>query len=428
MIRLYNLLLPLLKLAVRVAGLFDAKVRSGLQGRRTLLTELESAYSKRVGAPCILLHSASFGELEQAKPVLAALRERYPSAHIHVTFFSPSGYDNAVGRLAGVDTISYLPEDSLADVSRFLEIVKPEIVLFARYDVWPNLAKELHRRHIPSVVFSATAAAGSRRMTGVLRGLHREVYRSVTRILTVTEADAQAFRELGVEKEAVAAVGDTRFDQVLLRKCATDHKNVLPEALTRRIQERDTLVFTIGSSWPEDVKAVTPMLRLATQRRDNLLTIIVPHEPSDANVKGLLKQFGNEAIRFSELASYNREPIIVVDSIGKLFGLYSVADIAMVGGGFGTAVHNVLEAAVWSVPVILGPRHERSVEARELIERMAAFEVKNSREFDFVFWRLAKDAELRETAGHSAESYVHEHAGATAKVIAACEELLQNRG
>jgi 3-deoxy-D-manno-octulosonic-acid transferase len=194
------------------------------------------------------------------------------------------------------------------------------------------------------------------------------------------------------------------------------------------LEERGTLVFVVGSSWPADIKAITPMLRQAIARRDNVLTLIVPHEPSDTNVGAILKSFGNEAIRFSQLSSYNREPIIIVDSIGKLFALYSLADIAMVGGGFGTAVHNVLEAAVWGTPAIVGPHHERSAEARELIDRMAAFEVKNTREFDFVFWRLAKDADLRDAAGNAAEAYVHGNAGATAKVIAVCGELLEKRG
>lgn len=427
MIRLYNLALPTLKLLARLAGLFNAKVRSGLRGRRSLLNELRPHYTPLPAGPRIVIHSASFGELEQAKPIITALREQYPNAHLHVTFFSPSGYDNAKGKLSGVDVVSYLPEDTQHDVRAFLDLVQPDLMLFARYDVWPNLARELDRKRIPSIVFSATAAVGSRRMTGLTRPLHRTVYRCVSRILAVTESDAEAFRDLGVDADRIEVGGDTRFDQVLSRRQSTDLSTALPAAVARRIEERGTLVFVVGSSWPADEKVIAPMLRLALERRDNILTILVPHEPSEKHVKALLSSFGNQAICYSKLSSYNREPIIIVDSIGKLFGLYSVADIAMVGGGFGTAVHNVLEAAVWCVPVIFGPHHERSVEAREVMDRTAGFEVNNSREFDFVFWRLAKDAELREEAGRAAESYVRERAGATAKVVAVCHELL-NRG
>jgi 3-deoxy-D-manno-octulosonic-acid transferase len=424
MIRLYNLALPALKMLARLAGLFNAKVRSGLRGRRELMQQLRPHYTSLTGSPRIIVHSASFGELEQAKPVIAALRQKYPKAHLHVTFFSPSGYENAVGKLCGVDVVSYLPEDTAHDIRAFLDLVRPDLVLFARYDVWPNLARELDRRQIPSIVFSATAAVGSRRMTGLTRSLHRTVYRCVSRILAVTESDAQAFRELGVDPDRIDVAGDTRFDQVLARQQATDPSTILPAIVAKRIEERGTLVFVVGSSWSGDEKTIAPMLRLALERRDNILTIIVPHEPSDAHVNALLKAYGNQAIRFSKLAAYNREPIIVVDSIGKLFGLYGIADIAMVGGGFGTGVHNVLEAAVWCAPVIFGPKHERSVEARELIDRTAGFEVAGHREFDFVFWRLANDAELREEAGRAAERYVRERTGATEKVVGACGELL----
>jgi 3-deoxy-D-manno-octulosonic-acid transferase len=250
----------------------------------------------------------------------------------------------------------------------------------------------------------------------------------VSRILTVTESDAKAFRDLGVEAERVSVIGDTRFDQVISRRSqsgATD--SPLPKALLDRIHERDTLVFVVGSSWDADERTIDRTLELILERTDNVLTLIVPHEPTDKHVGSLLLRYAHHAIRFSKLEEYNREPIVIVDSIGKLFGLYSIADIAMVGGGFGAGIHNVLEAAVWRVPVIFGPKHERSVEAEQLMERTAAFSVANDREFDFVFWKLAKDAELRDAAGAAAEKFVHEHAGATERVLRVSEALLAKR-
>jgi 3-deoxy-D-manno-octulosonic-acid transferase len=427
MIRLYNLVLPVLQLLIRIAGLTNPKIRSGLRGRRSLRDSISSYYDGVQGLPRIVIHSSSFGELEQAKPVIRELRKRYPSSHIHVTFFSPSGYENALGKLADVDLITYLPEDTTMAVADFLNIVRPAIFLFARYDVWPNLAKALYKRKIPTIVFSATAAVGSGRTTGFTRSLHREVYRCITRILTVTEADRTAFEELGVDPKKLEVAGDTRFDQVIARRQSVEGSNVLDPALIARLRERHTLVFVAGSTWATDEKALLKTIRLSIERRDNILTIIVPHEPSASHVERLLKLFGVNAIAYSNLARYNREPVIVVDSIGKLFGLYSVADIAMVGGGFGEGVHNVLESAVWGVPAIVGPKHHRSVEVGELIDRTAAFEVRTDREFDFVFWRLAQDTELRERAGAAANRYVEELDGATATVVTDCEKLLGNR-
>ncbi len=429
MLTLYNLFLPILQLGVKVAALFSSKIRRGLEGRRGLLSEIQKHYSTIASSRLrILVHSASYGELEQAKPIITALRKKYPSAHIHLTFFSPSGYENT-RKLDGVDFISYSPVDTRGNVSRFLDLVKPSISLFTRYDVWPNMANELHKRGIPSVLFAATAAESSRRMLPLSKALHTSVYKNLSKILTIGEQDEHRFNAMGVTPKQLVVAGDTRFDQVIARQrdVVAQGAPIIPDPIWEQIQSKGSLVFIIGSSWPADEAIVKATIAQSVERSDNIVTIIVPHEPSEERLRSLLALFPSKAIRLSQIGEYAGEPVIIVDSIGKLFGLYRYADVAMIGGGFGQGLHNVLEAAVWGIPAIVGPRHKKSQEVQLLIDQLAAFEVTSASEFDFVFWQLAKDDDLRATAGKKEKAFVEENQGATERIMTEIETLLQDR-
>jgi 3-deoxy-D-manno-octulosonic-acid transferase len=426
MLPLYNLLLPVLLSGARVLSFFNSKIKRGLAGRQTLFRELREHYSVTLGTPRILIHVASYGELEQAKPVISKLREQYPVSHIHLTFFSPSGYENVVGKYSNVDLITYSPTDRKKDVSEFLAIAKPDVALFTRYDVWPNMAAELHRRNIPSILFAATAAETSGRLLPLMRSLSREVFQSLTKILTISEEDRQRFEAMGVDSAKVVVAGDTRFDQVLARKAKLEssHEFDLLKLVRKEIESRGTLVHVVGSSWPSDESVYIPTVKKSIERGDNILTIIASHEPSETRVRELLSKFPGKAIKFSLLDKWDGEPVIVVDSIGKLFGLYYYADIATIGGGFGDGLHNILEPAVWGIPSVVGPNHTKSQEVARLIDRLGAFEIKSAKEFEFVFWRLVESEDLRESSGQAAARFVEEGRGATDKIISEITQIL----
>lgn len=420
MIALYSLFLALALPFARVAAMFNPKLRRGLDGRKELIETCEKHYGNTtISGPRILIHVASFGELEQAKPIITALRSQYRSAHIHLTFFSPSGYENTIGKYSDANLITYSPIDLPKAVSQFLEIVKPDIVLFVKYDVWPNIARELSKRKIPSILFAAAASDQSGRMLPIVRSLNTQVFQRMTKIVTISEDDIERFTKLGVDHNKLVIGGDTRFDQVLARKDSVEEfgDKLLPEIILKSIGEKNTLVFVAGSSWESDEQIYLETLKNAVERGDNILSIIVPHEPSEEHVRKLLAEFPGKSIRLSQISEWNSERIIVVDSIGKLFGLYQYADIAMIGGGFGTGLHNILEAAVWNVPAIVGPNHTKAREVAQLIDRLAAFEVKIKKEFEFVFWRLAESDDLRRTAGEQALEFVKQNAGATGKIM-----------
>lgn len=423
MLALYNLILWILLPGVRVVALFNPKLRRALDGRKTLLEDTREHYRRsNIRGSRILIHSASFGELEQAKPVIAAIKKQYPDAHIHLTFFSPSGYENVIGKYPEADFISYAPIDIRKYCAKFLEIIKPDLALFTRYDVWPNMASELKRRNVPSVLFAATVSEGSGRTIP----LYKNVFRSLTRILTISNDDKKRFEELGVNPQNVIVAGDTRFDQVSDRRATLEQvgENPLPTKIRSSLEAKGTLVFVVGSGWKSDEAVYLDTIKHSIARGDNILTIIAPHEPTEEYVRALLAIFPGKAIRFSRIDEWIDEPVIVVDSIGKLFGLYQCADLAMIGGGFGAGLHNILEAAVWGIPTIVGPKHNMSREVQQLIDRLAAFEVSNKREFDFAFWRLVESDDLRNTSGEEASHFVEEHRGATERIMEEIRSLL----
>jgi 3-deoxy-D-manno-octulosonic-acid transferase len=223
--------------------------------------------------------------------------------------------------------------------------------------------------------------------------------------------------------------GDTRYDQATARKAQVeaDSMGLLPDELVREIEQKGTLVFVIGSAWSEDETIAQKALRASIERKDNILWIIVPHEPSNEHIGKLLSLYPNRIARLSELGNYKGQPIIVVDSVGKLFGLYQYADIAMVGGGFSQGLHNVLEPSVWGVPSIVGPNHRKSQEVQQLIDALGAFEVTNEGEFDFAFWRFVQDSDLRQSSGEKAQRFVEERRGATEEIVGEIESVLHER-
>jgi 3-deoxy-D-manno-octulosonic-acid transferase len=422
MLALYNLVLPVLIAAAKIAAAFNPKLRRGLSGRSNLLQEVREHYAKQIGSQRILIHVASFGELEQAKPVIAELRKRHTHCHIHLTFFSPSGYENVIDKYKDADLITYSPFDQASNVHAFLDIVKPDLALFARYDVWPNMALELERRNVPSLLFAATAADTSGRMLPLMRALNRQVYNALSKILVISDSDKNRLTSSGIKAEKISVAGDTRFDQVIARREASTSE-LLPERIRLSIEANSTLVFVLGSAWQPDEKVIEATMKQSIARGDQILWIIAPHEPREEHVSNLKRMF-SRSIKFSNIENWSDEAVIIVDSIGKLFTLYKYADIAMIGGGFSAGLHNALEAAVWSAPVIVGPNHQKSLEVQQMIDALATFEVKSSNEFDFVFWRLVNDEELRRSTAAKAERFVAEGKGATERIMLEIEARL----
>lgn len=411
---------PAFWVLLHLAGLFNLKVRRGIVGRRDLFDRLEQAAKKLTSRRRVWLHSSSMGEFEQAKPIIAALRKRYKDINIIVSFFSPSGFDHSKNyQLA--DVITYIPFDSRAQARRFLDIVRPTVAVMMRYDLWPNHIRELRARNIPAYVANATMRDDSSRFWFVSRSFHRHLYDLLSGVFTVSARDVTTFQRFGLRRVTVEAIGETRYDQVFQRSEEARKKHVLPPQIVRRRK-----VFVVGSSWPEDEAVLLPTFRKLLQYDPHVLMILVPHEPTLEALEAIETALGQRprSIRFSGLNDYHQEPVIIVDSVGILMPLYQYADVAYVGGSFRQGVHNVLEPAVYGIPVLYGPKHENSQEAIELVRRGGGFVVHDQQDCYRAVRTLLSDARECSHAGAASQKLVKENIGATDRFVRKLEGVL----
>ncbi len=415
------LFIPLFWLAVRILALFKRKVRKAIRGRRGLFDTLAAATAGLGTGPRLWVHSSSMGEFEQAKPIITALRRHIPELKIIVTFFSPSGYEHS-RTYPHADVIGYIPFDSRRNARRFLELVRPTVAVMVRYDIWPNHIWELQRRKIPVIIANATMRRSTPRRLPLLKPFHRNVYDAIDRILTVSSSDLEVFRSLGMTRPVLEAIGDTRYDQVATRSAEARKRSIIPPAILRGKR-----VIVAGSTWPEDEEVLLPALLKMRQHISDLLLILVPHEPTVDHLEDLERQMEGHvrSIRFSALNEYGGEEVIIVDSVGILLVLYASAHLAYVGGSFRQGIHNVLEAAVYGIPVVFGPRHRNSHEPLQLVERGGAFVVNDAMDLERTLTNLLEDDTARITAGNRASAFVQSNLGATERICARLKPYLR---
>ncbi len=406
------LFLPLFAIAMNLLALFNAKVKRGIDGRKRMFERLiidVQDLDKR--KKLIWFHSASLGEFEQAKPIIEHLHS-LGIYNILVTFFSPSGYENSKN-YKYADIITYLPFDKTGLIRKFLLYVKPSLVVFMRYDVWPNLLYQLGRKNVPTLLVDATLRESLINSFFVTKSFYRKLYNDITRILTVTQKDKENFIALGVEKSKIDVAGDTRFDRVYGKSREASKKNLLDKEIFG-----EKPIFIMGSSWEADEEVVFPAIKKLYDFGYEFVTIVVPHEPTSAHIEGVENYFRNdyETIRFSEMRNYKSQPIIIVDSIGILLSLYYYSDIAYVGGSF-KQIHNVLEPAVFGVPVLFGPKIETSREANDLVKLGSGIIVRDKKEAYKKLRFLLSNEKEREKLGEISAEYVKRNVGATEKIV-----------
>ena len=419
---LYNtILVPLGWLGFQLLGLVNKKARIGIAGREDLFSRLEQEVSRLDReSKRIWFHSSSLGEFEQAKPIIAEIKRRYPSTHIIVSFFSPSGFEHSRSyNLASV--ISYLPFDSRANAERFVETVRPSAAIAVRYDVWPNHLWALQRRGVPTFIANATLRPNSLRDFPVIRQFHRAMYNALDHILTVSEDDKRMFESYRLAHPVIEVMGDTRYDQVWRRSAESKARHILPASILagRRI-------LILGSSWASDEDVVLPACYRLQPAHPELLVILVPHEPTLSNLEQIEHRIGTNmsVIRLSNLNEYRGEQVILVDSVGILMTLYRYAHVAFVGGSFGAGIHNVLEPAAYGLPVVMGPRHQNSQEAVRLLREGGAFTGYGTSDILAHLSRLFSNESERSAAGAIAINLVKKNVGATDRFLATMEDVL----
>lgn len=407
------MIIPLFYLGVQIGGIFSDKVRRGLRGRKRMFEQLildSTSLSK--SKKLIWFHSSSLGEFEQAKPIIEALKKD-ENINILITFFSPSGYENSK-KYPFADLVSYIPFDSYQNAKRFGKILRPNLAVMMRYDIWPNHVWVMKENSVPTFLVDATMKRNSPRKFPILKNFHKILFREITRILTVSESDAKGFKSFGCREEQTKVVGDTRFDRVHERSLEAKKRNLIKEGLLK-----DKKVFAAGSTWSVDEDVIIPAFIKLAKFDKKAVLLIAPHEPSIINLEKIENEFVGElsTIRFSHMNSYNDEQVIIVDSIGILLTLYTYASTAFIGGSFKQSIHNVLEAAVYGVPVLFGPKIENSQETMELLKRGGGILIRNKREAYRQLRTLFSNEELRKEKGRISLQYVKENLGATDKII-----------
>ncbi len=420
-ILVYNLLLfPLIFAMFHIQALWDSKTRRGVVGRyqSQRLARRFRRLPENAARELFLIHCASMGEFEHIKPFLRKLREKRPESRTVVMFFSPSGYEN-VREVPGVDLFLYAPFDGWLPVWRLFRTLRPRTLIIAKYDAWPNQIWMANWMGIPRFLINAQLYATSSRLRWPARWVLPTIYRRFDRILCTSETDRQNYAHLALSS-CITVVGDTKYDQVIFRSEESRKKAVLPPEFYR-----GKPVFVAGSTWPEDEAQLIPAIKSLWEKHRELRVIICPHEPGETHLAQLEVQLHPlPVVRYSRLNPSAPAAVVLIDQIGLLANLYSVAAVAYVGGGFKQNVHNVLEPAVYGIPVLFGPVNQKSHEAQLLRQSGGGVEVASGEEILQRLDQFFSDEAVRRQVGKAARDLVESHRGATERTVQAILALL----
>jgi len=316
----YNIVvIPLLYISLKILGLFNSKTKTGIKGRKRVFEELIlNASSLDKSKKLIWFHSSSLGEFEQAKPIIEELKKD-KNINILVTFFSPSGYENSK-KYPYADIVSYIPFDSAANAEKFVRIARPDLAVIRRYDIWPNHIWKMGKAGIHIFLVDATMKKDSPRKFPLIKKFHESLFKNITRILTVSQNDAEGFLEFNCSKEQVSVVGDTRFDRVYQKSLNAKGLKLIREDILKNKK-----VLVAGSTWDADEEIILPAFKTLAKYDPSAILIIAPHEPTILNLEKIEHEFSGQlkTIRFSHLVNYIDEQVIIVDSIGILLTLYT---------------------------------------------------------------------------------------------------------
>ena len=405
---LYNLIIYVYLLGVAIYSRFNEKVRKMWRGERAAFKVLKEKVDPE--AKYVWFHAASLGEFEQGRPLMERLRQEHPEYKILLTFFSPSGYE-VRKNYGGADIICYLPLDTPVNAIRFLRLIRPVMAFFIKYEFWYNYLHILKHRGVP--VYSVSSIFRPDQVFFKWYGRqYRRVLNCFTHFFVQNEQSKELLAKIGIKD--VTVVGDTRFDRVLQIKEAAKQLPIVEAFVSPH-------VFVAGSSWPPDEDI---FIRYFNEHRDWKL-IIAPHVIGEDHLKQIEKLLeGRRVIRYTvaeksasekSLTSYD---VLIIDCFGLLSSIYHYGSVAYVGGGFGVGIHNLLEAAVWDVPVFFGPNNQKFQEAQGL-KKSGGFEINNYEEFAAQMDRFAADPTYLKAQGQKAGQFVQSLAGATEEVLGA---------
>ena len=422
MLFLYNLIIILASQIVKLVALFSPKVKLFVNGRKEVFPILQNKLNPN--DKTIWFHAASLGEYEQGLPVIEKIKVQFPNHKIVVTFFSPSGYEVRKNNTVADATV-YLPLDTKSNAQKFIKTINPELVFFIKYEYWPNYLNELKKHQIKTYLIS-----------GIFRekqaffkwygGFYRNALKTFDYFFVQNESSKNVIQSIGFNNVKIS--GDTRFDRVV---SILERDNSLD--FIEQFKDNKTTIV-IGSSWPKDENLLVNYINNAS---DDIKFIIAPHNIKSEQIANLKLQITKSTILFSEnvetrliasnentndktrlIASLQKKNVFIIDTIGILTKIYSYADIAYVGGGFGNpGVHNILEPATFGIPIIIGPNYSHFAEAIALVHQEGCVSISNQKELNEAFDNLVFNEDVRHEKGHICSTFVQMNKGATDVIL-----------
>lgn len=405
---MYNIIIYIIQIGIAIASLFSEKVRKMWRGERDSFRVLRENIEP--DARYIWFHAASLGEFEQGRPLMEEVRRSHPEYKILLTFFSPSGYEVRKD-YKGADVICYMPIDTIGNARRFLRIVRPVMAFFIKYEFWYNYLHILKHRKIPVYSVSSIFRPDQVFFKWYGRGYGR-VLNCFTRFFVQNEESRRLLASIGIR--CVDVVGDTRFDRVLQIKEAARRLPLVDAFVGGKDGDRPR-VFVAGSSWQPDEEVFIPYFN----RHRNWKLIIAPHVIGEDHLQQIMRMLELKTVRYTQATEEEARAAncLIIDCFGLLSSIYHYGNVAYVGGGFGVGIHNVLEAAVWDMPVIFGPNNARFDEAQGLKRAEGGFEISSREEFETRMSQFDSDDRWLADKGARAGAFVAKMTGATQMIM-----------
>lgn len=402
---LYNILIATAYFFLRIIALFNKKIKLFVQGRKQTFHKLSSINKND---KVIWLHASSLGEFEQGRPIIEQLKKQFSNYKIVVTFFSPSGYEIRKNYNL-TEIVCYLPFDTKTNVRKFVQQLHPNLAIFIKYEFWPNLLSELKKNNIKTILVSGIFRE-NQSFFKPYGSWMRNKLSAFNHFFVQNTHSKNLLNSIGFTNVSVS--GDTRFDRVFKILQQNNSLDFISDFKNKKH------LLVAGSTWKEDEELLINYINNEASEEEKF--IIAPHNINKKNCTELKKSILKKTILFSEKEQQNLGDfhVFIIDTIGILTKIYSYADVAYVGGGLSTGLHNILEPATFGIPVVFGGyQYDKFKEATDLVSLGGCRAVKNQQEFTNLIKMLYSDSFFRKQLGEINKKYVKDNVGATNLIL-----------
>jgi 3-deoxy-D-manno-octulosonic-acid transferase len=404
MLILYNLGIYVYQLTAKLISPIHRKAGLFVQGQKASINNIST--KNLFETKTVWFHVSSLGEFEQGRPLIEAIKAKFPEKKIVLSFFSPSGYEIRKN-YALADYVCYLPADKARNAKKFIDWINPEMSIFVKYDFWYHYLNQLHKKNIPTYLISGLFRKNQLFFKSYGR-FYKKMLSFFTHFFVQNQESVELLTKYGFTN--VSRSSDTRFDRVF-----SIGKQAEKIAIAAAFKNHKKLVVA-GSSWPPDEKHIIDYIN---NNQADTKYIIAPHEISKNHIIQIENQLKKSFIRYSNAHIENVKDvsILIIDNVGMLSSLYQYGEIAYIGGGFGSGIHNTMEPATFGLAIIFGPKYQKFEEAKEMISHGGAVSIKSTEQLNtqLNYWLEKEDARM--ASGEKNKQYIEKNTGATHQIL-----------